>query len=548
MKKYIILIAALVAALACNRQPAVTVTPDLTLLSFTVGTEDTKTSLDGKNIVWSTSDCINVFSGASFATNTAFSATSVENSGLNATFEGLGEVSPEYYALFPYQSTATISPAGVITAELPSTQAAVPGSFGPEANLAVAYITGTENLQFKNVGALLGVTVPDAGITGLKVESLGGQPLTGTAQISYNGGEPAVNITSGNNSVETAVSGVGTYYFVVFPGSYSDGFRITLTRNGYTASVKNEKALTLGRNDNVLLASVPSVPDDAWKVVFTPGEKVYLRGVSSSEEQEVSYISPTYYDPCYVIPSTSTLCDEPGNRGDADNSEYQMNTITYNYEVWAKLEESEAFYFETASGARFGLDLEGTSVAPLAQDGVGAARSVSNSVYRIRMNLPSGQAQMLRVGDEQVLFQGYPSGMNVSLSYVGKGAWEANNQVMSWIPETWDPEGVVTRYLFKMWFNWEGGQGGHNVNIWQTFGTCSAYNNKSIRPQDDDPANSYYYLQPFKNNGDWEAIFYWGSWLYRTDQNNTKKATISLYMNNTYGHFTHGFSNVVDNN
>lgn len=37
-------------------------------------------------------------------------------------------------------------------------------------------------------------------------------------------------------------------------------------------------------------------------------------------------------------------------------------------------------------------------------------------------------------------------------------------------------------------------------------------------------------------------------WLFTNWANETKKGTINLYMNNTYGHFTHGYSNVVDKN
>ena len=538
MKKYIILIAALVAALACNRQPAITVTSDLTLLSFTVGTEGTKTSLNGKDIVWSTSDRINVFSGASFATNTAFSATSVENSGLNATFEGLGEVSPEYYALFPYQNTATISPAGVITAELPAAQAAVPSSFGPEANLSVAYIAGTENLQFKNVGALLGVTVPDAGLTGLKVESLGGQPLTGTAQITYNGGEPAVNITNGNSYVETAVSGAGTYYFVVFPGSYSDGFRITLTKKGYTASVKKDKALTLGRNDNVLLTSIPSVPDDAWKVVFTPGEKVYIKGIANTDEngQEVSYIRAGYYDP--PTGGAAPTNPAPGDRA-------SIAGVTYNYEVWTKIAPNDQIYFESENGARFAINVAGDAVAPIADNAVGPRLSVSDTPYRIRINLPSGEAQLLRVGI--VNYSIYAGNVSENLSYDKAGVWKLSNYPFTYATnQSWDP--MLVRYRFSFWFNWIGGQGGHDFDVWQTYGNCTNINNSNLKPQTADPADGYYYLQPFTGD-DWETIFYLPDWLFDSDKNNqSKKGTINLYMNNTYSHFTHGFSDVVDNN
>ena len=69
----------------------------------------------------------------------------------------------------------------------------------------------------------------------------------------------------------------------------------------------------------------------------------------------------------------------------------------------------------------------------------------------------------------------------------------------------------------------------------------------NTRPSTEDPAENYYYVQPFSADG-WDTIFYMPEWLFTNWANETKKGTINLYMNNTYGHFTHGYSNVVDKN
>ncbi|MBO4475145.1 MAG: hypothetical protein J5737_00270, partial [Bacteroidales bacterium] len=177
MKKLFILLTAIAAVVSCSKEkdniePAAALSP----MTFKAVGEITKTSLaaDEKSIIWSTSDKINVFSGASFATNTQFSVTSVESEGKTAVFEGLAEVSSEYYALSPYQEGASITSSGLITAVIPAEQQAVAGSFGPEANLSVAHISGSEEIEFKNAGALLSVSVEAADVTGLKVETLGG--------------------------------------------------------------------------------------------------------------------------------------------------------------------------------------------------------------------------------------------------------------------------------------------------------------------------------------------------------------------------------------
>ena len=551
MKKIVLLFAAVAAIAACTKESEkANGAKELVPMSFTTVGDPipTRSSLNENfGIVWSSDDKISVFSGS--GTNTTFEVESLSQNGSVATFKGLAEVSTEYYALFPAQEAATIS-SGVIQASLASEQQAVKDSFGPSANLSVGKVEASEELQLKNVGAILGVQLQaGSGATGIRLESIGGESLSGTAAISYNNGEPEANISSGNDYVQlTSASALeeGTYYFVVYPGSYAQGFRIIFTKPGYSATMTSGKALTLARNDNVNLTKSPlSIPAEAWKVQFTPGEKVYLRGVSSAEEQEVTYVSPTYYDPCYVNPADGNLCGTPGNRGDANNGSYQMDVISYNYEVWAKIDPSEAFYFETESGARFGLNEAGTAVAPIGSDETGEARTCYNSPFRIRINLPSGEAQILRASI--VNFAGYYTGMNVNLNYDQKGSWKVDNQVFSWTQQTWDPDGVLTRYLFKVWFDWKGSAQGGSYDVWQTYGTCSSYNNLNIKPQDDDPSNPYYYLQPFTQNGDWEAVFYWGTWMFDTTVNDTKKGTINLYMNNTYGHFTHNFTNIVDN-
>lgn len=543
MKKYFIIIAALAAAISCSKEksdiaPAPESESILTPLSFRLASEQTKTVLDGKSILWSTADKINVFSGASFGTNSQFSVTSTEEDGLVATFEGLGEVSPEYYAISPYQAGATIDASGKITASIPASQDAISGSFGPEANLSVAHITGSEQIRFSNAGALLSVTIPDAGISAVKIESLGGEFLTGTATVDYNDGEPTVDIISGNSYVESTVSGAGTYYFVVFPGNYSGGFKITLTRSGYTASVQNTKALDLKRNNNVSLMDIKSVPADAWKVVFTPGEKVFIKGLSNADEngQELSYITDIYYDP---VPGGSS----PSSPAPGDNS--ALAGITYNYEVWARIAEDDEVYFETESGARFALNIACDEAAPIGPDEVGPKISVSDSPYRIRLNLPTGQAQVVRVGivNYSIIY----GNVSENLNYDKAGAWKLDNYVFRYADnQSWDP--TLSRYRFSVWFNWKGGQGGSNADVWQVYGNCTNINNTNQVPSTEDPANNYYYLQPMTEDG-WDCIFYLDlNRLCNGGVNGSRKGTINLYMNNAYGHFTHGFSNVVDNN
>ena len=259
MKKIIFIFTVFAAAIACNKvEQNFEAADNLVSMSFQAsGTDFTKTSLSSDfSILWNSSDKITVFSGENFATSSEFAVQNVSQDMLLATFSGLAAVSPAYYAVFPASADATISAQGTVTATLPTVQNATAGSFGAEANLSVAYVAGSDELFFRNAGALLSVDIKAEDVTGIKIETLDGDPLTGTANISYNNGVPVATVTDGKNSVESTVAGAGVYYFVVYPGSFEQGFKITLTKDGCSASMTNTKALTIERNDNVELSTV----------------------------------------------------------------------------------------------------------------------------------------------------------------------------------------------------------------------------------------------------------------------------------------------------
>ena len=513
MKKIFVLIAAFAVALSCNKiqEPVVTDTPqdntpssELVEMTFHAVGEATKTTLDGTSISWSTSDHINVFSGASFATNTKFDVTSVSSNSHEATFDGLGAVSPEYYALFPYQSGATITSAGVITATLPVNQAAVPGSFGPEANLSVAHVSGSDELVFKNVGALLGVTINEAGVNKVKVESIDGTALSGTATINYNGGNPTVTVTDGKNFVESAVSGTGTYYFVVFPGAHSSGFRVILSKTGYTASIKNTKAITIGRNDNINLMSIASVPTDKWNAEFTVGENVAIKG-SAEDGQALAYVASSGYW----------------------NSSIQYSDVAsyaYNYEIFTSLNAGEKFYFKAAGGEKFALNAAGTAVERIYDAAQAPYGAPATGIYRIRLNMPDGAAEIMQIAEVTYDLYGLDSR---GLDYQGNGVWSKDNFLMR-------TDSYMDRYRFRVRFSDDTNQfyvRWINNDKNPTYGVTTA---------------DYFYVQPSVDSSSdhWSPCFKYQN----TFEGNYTRyyCTMTLSLNNDNGHYTHAISNISD--
>lgn len=274
----------------------------LTFIGYADAGADTKTSLNADfSIKWSESDHITVFSGT--GTGTTFSDVSVSADGKVATFAGSSAWSPEYYALYPAQTSATLKADGTITATLPTTQKAVNGSFGDQMNLAVA-VSDENNLYFRNVGVLMGVTLPTSYGGYLKIESLNPEvKMSGKAEIKFVDGVPVATPTAeAVNYVEfTSLDGLkanNVLYFVVFPGNYDAGFKITVHNSGKTCKyiMSTSKALNLKRNDNVLL--FPQVTfkwNTAWEPFAITPSQTSLTGVSlswdctSADDQTAGY-------------------------------------------------------------------------------------------------------------------------------------------------------------------------------------------------------------------------------------------------------------------
>ena len=524
---------ALLAAVACNKEiaaPIENASANLVPMTFTAFNDPdlSRTYLsEDFGVRWATSDDITVFAGEN-AAGARFEVESVEDEGVSATFTGLADVSPVYYAIAPAQEEASIS-SGVITARIPSNQWITrPGSYGVNAGVSVAKAE-SDVLKFKNVGAIVGIKVTEPGLNSIMLKSLNSEDrLTGLGQLDYNDGEPTFTISDGWEWA--CISGeftVGeTYYFVVNPGNYASGFSLFFRKGGYGATMENTTPANFVRNGNYYLGEVV-IPAEKWEPIFDfhPGDKVCIKGLSEAENgQEMTYVDNNYYD-------TSL-----GNAGDLD-----LFSEEYNYEVWAKLEANQGFYLEDKEGVRYGISAKGTTVAAVGPGESGAFSPASSSIYRIRVNLPSGDASVTRIGRIEASLlhtNGWDNSWgNPTESYVGKGQFSFPGITINWGVQEWDSH--LIRYRIKFWFNREGNT---DIDAWHEYG---AVNKASGSPSSDNPADPYYYLQPFKDQ-DWDEVFYFGSWLYDVNNNGRYTATLNLYMNNTYGHFTHGFSDVVD--
>lgn len=214
----------------------------------------TKTTLDASHhVLWKTTDRIGLFNGSDIYEFTT------EDSGSSATFTGMIPDAASYYALYPYQATASCS-AGVISATIPTEQTAVAGSFADGANVAVG-VAQAGSITFKNVCGLVQLQITRDDIKSVKFESLGGESVSGEVAITVSE-TPSYTVSSGSTSATLTAEGdalaAGVYYLAVLPQTYS-GFKLTLTNaRGMTAVKSYANNLTIARAGGINLGSVDS--------------------------------------------------------------------------------------------------------------------------------------------------------------------------------------------------------------------------------------------------------------------------------------------------
>lgn len=286
---------AAMAAFSCTKEMG---TPELNtfepkIVTAVVDGNITKTHLDGVTVLWTEGDKITAFDDA--GTNYSSNAAKIEDGNKLATFEF-----PEFpaekellYAIYPEDGDAHVEGDKVVM-QLSSEQPALANSFSEGANLAIAKGDGTDQLQFKNVGAYLSLTIKNDDVTHIKLTS--SNNMTGEATVDWNDGKP-VAVVSPDGSSEVLmddIQGAGTYYFVVYPGEYKD-LKIVFTKDdGQKAIYTNSKELVLERNDNLFIGEF-DIPEDKWitaensftvrsaDVVSNSGYQAYTETISNTD-------------------------------------------------------------------------------------------------------------------------------------------------------------------------------------------------------------------------------------------------------------------------
>lgn len=268
--KSVLFLAMALTAAGCAKDIKSVDDPQLKKISF-VGVTDrsTRSALTTDYYVtWSSGDKISVFANGE---NKSFVASNLRDDNKTATFEGMAATADTYYAIYPYNESATIS-GSVITTELPADQMAVDGSFALGANLSTAASASDDVLSFRNAGAIVGLTINGEGISGIRLSSADDSKLmAGTVTIDVASGSPSMTVADGGSKYVHLVPGSGStlesgkrYYFVVAPGEYN-GLKLVFENSSRDATCTKTTSgtVTINRNGNKNLGTF-TISDSDW--------------------------------------------------------------------------------------------------------------------------------------------------------------------------------------------------------------------------------------------------------------------------------------------
>ena len=236
----------------------------------------TKTSLDGLQILWSKGDQLSLFNADGQTCTYTLTGDGGQTSGDFQT-----ETMPEEgyrYAIYPAVPEATASE-GVISTSIPETQT-YNGSDFPVSYPMAAVSSDGEKYSFVNLATVLDLSlVGDAAVKTISIEAAGGEKLAGAATVDFNGETPVMTATESASVTLTCTEPVQLtasateFRFIVAPGTYSKGFKITVTDKAGKTTV-----ITTAEAESVLTAGTVKNFGGTMGVYTSDFENIYIIG------------------------------------------------------------------------------------------------------------------------------------------------------------------------------------------------------------------------------------------------------------------------------
>lgn len=363
MKRTLLWLAAALAVVAACQKPANEGGGDNTPASgektFTATLAPlTKVTLgtDGLALSWTKADKVSIFDGSG---NKMFRA---QGSGASAELLGNANAADTYYALYPYDASATLS-GTTIEAKVPGEQTACAG--GADLQVLAAGKSSGDAIAMSPLAAILKFTL-DAdteGVSSVKIKTADGA-LSGAVSIDCSR-TPA--LTAGSTSPEIKVSAFegnfksgGSYYVAAIPGAVGE---ITLTYTVGTDEMEvSADATTLKAGAVFELPNLTRAMTGEEKAVLgtwlllkygsraadgTPGTYPWInveRGVDNPAQTAGDYIT---------FKSNGTVEMSLGAQNDTyNNTTYETETVQMTgNETWAIVKKDGASYLKFGGNA-----------------------------------------------------------------------------------------------------------------------------------------------------------------------------------------------------
>ena len=268
------------AAISCsnkdNLEPAAS---ERVPMQFSAGTPAiTKTAIaeDGTSVVWSEGDAIGIFD----TQINKFDLIAGDGTS-EGRFSGFALPDAEYYALYPYDETASIA-GGIISATLPSTQySTTDGTFDTMLNPAVARADESNGLAFEHVTAMFKVNIEGVSSAVKSISLSADQSLSGTYTVDMN--QETWSAVAGSSETPAGVSLVGQdgadlaagpYYLVILPGSYTN-LKLTVALADGTEASSEPVSLEVAARD-IKETTVDAADFVKTEFGFAPTEDTYF--------------------------------------------------------------------------------------------------------------------------------------------------------------------------------------------------------------------------------------------------------------------------------
>ena len=262
---YLGIAAALVASCSVQEKDFNVVQPDSAKFYASFEQLDTKVFVNEDLLLrWTADDRISIFNKQTAGQEYKFAGQTGDDSG---EFEKVGSGAASGSALdnviavYPYQAGTAVSESGAISLAFPAEQTYAQNSFGLGANPMVS-VSADENLQFKNVGGYLKVSIFGCGysVSSITLKGNNGEKIAGNATVTMPlDGVPTVEMAEDAGTeitltcaepVSLGVSAAESvdFWFVVPPVTFSKGFTVSVKHQEGVTTRSTDKSVTINRN------------------------------------------------------------------------------------------------------------------------------------------------------------------------------------------------------------------------------------------------------------------------------------------------------------